>query len=343
MRATCPTLLTRRSFNVGMAAFAVGVATGCGRPAEAPAPTSLDRVTYLTNFGQLGRDAYSYHAVTQGFFADAGLSVAIEPGTGTLGNLQALAAGQAQFAAVDLAGAIIARGEGTADFTIVAAIQQRNLAAIMTLDPEIRHPLDLAGRTLGLPPGAVTELLFPAYARVAGLDPDEVTQVPIEGPALVGALASGEVDAIGQFVVGQPLVELAADGRPVTVLAYDEYLDDLYGVCLLTTPVLADVDPDLCVRFRDALLRGLSHALDHPDLAAAALAEQAPATDPKVAAAELRLMAPYVRSRGPSVPVGGMEESRVMRSIALLESIEAVREPGLRPADLIRFDLLPRA
>src|SRR5690606_22538944 len=97
------------------------------------------------------------------------------------------------------------------DFTIVAAIQQRNLSAVMTLDPKLSHPLDLAGRTVGLPAGAVTELLFPAYVQAVGLAPGDVTTVPMEGSALIGALVSGQVDAIGQFVVGQPLVAAAAD------------------------------------------------------------------------------------------------------------------------------------
>lgn len=343
MRATCSTLLTRRSFHTGLAAVAASVASGCARSGGSPAPAPPEQVTYLTNFGQLGRDAYSYHTVRHGFFADAQLAVTIEPGTGTQGNLQALAAGRAQFAAVDLAGSIISRGQGVTDFTIVAAMQQRNLSAIMTLDPRLDHPLALAGRTVGLPSGAVTELLFPAYVQMAGLDPEEVTMVPFEGSALIGALVSGQVDAIGQFVVGEPLVTAAADGRPVTVLPYDEYLGDMYGVCLLTTPELAEADPQLCIRFRDALMQGLAHALDHPDLAAAALAGEAPAVDAEIAAAELRLMAPYVRPLDRSTPMGGMEATRVMQCIALMESIGAVAEPDLQPADLIRFDLLPGA
>lgn len=342
MRATCSTLLTRRSFTATVAAVAASVASGCSRPVGPATPRIPDQVTYLTNFGQLGRDAYSYHALKEGFFADARLTVTIEPGAGTAGNLQALAAGQAQFAAVDLAGAIISRGQGVTDFTIVAAIQQRNLSAVMTLDPKLSHPLDLAGRTVGLPAGAVTELLFPAYVQAVGLAPGDVTTVPMEGSALIGALVSGQVDAIGQFVVGQPLVAAAADGRPVTVLPYDEYLGDMYGVCLLTTPALADSDPSLCARFRDALLGGLVHALDHPELAGAALARDAPAADPEIAAAELRLMAPYVRPLHPSTPIGGMDATRVMKSIALLESIGALVEPDLRPEDLVRFDLLPQ-
>ncbi len=341
MRATCSTLLTRRSFTAGVAAVAASLASGCARSDTPATVRESDEVTYLTNFGQLGRDAYSYHALRQGFFADARLTVTIEPGTGTAGNLQALASGQAQFAAVDLAGAIIARGQGVTDFTIIAAIQQRNLSAVMTLDPQIDHPLDLAGRTVGLPAGAVTELLFPAYAQAAGLDLNDVETVPMEGTGLIGALVSRQVDAIGQFVVGEPLVAAAAEGRPVTVLPYDEYLGDLYGVCLLTRPALADSQPEVCVRFRDALLRGLTHALEYPHLAGEALARDAPAADPVIAAAELELMAPYVRPLQPSTPVGGMDEARVMQCIALLESIGAVTEPDLQPTDLVRFALLP--
>ena len=66
LRATCSTLLTRRSFTATVAAVAASLASGCARSDHPGHAEDSDEVTYLTNFGQLGRDAYSYHAPATG-------------------------------------------------------------------------------------------------------------------------------------------------------------------------------------------------------------------------------------------------------------------------------------
>lgn len=212
----------------------------------------------------------------------------------------------------------------------------------MTINPDITQPLDLVGRRLGETPGAVIGMLFPAYAQAAGLDPRQVEVVPVNPPQMAPALVSGQVDAIGQFVVGLPLIEAAADGQQINVLPFADYLGDLYGVCLVTTKSLATRQPGLCRRFRDALLRGLSAALTDPGKAAHALAVHHPATNTDVAAAELRLLAPYARPTTPGAPLGVMQEVTVMHTIATLQAVGAVTNGGLEPDDLVAFDLLPQ-
>jgi NitT/TauT family transport system substrate-binding protein len=333
--------------------------TGEDGPAEATGPP--DEIVYVTNFGTLGRDAYAYVALRKGYFAGAHLDVTIEPGTGTNGNVKALLAGQAQFAAVDFAGAIIANGqleqhrkeiedEGLTvqedSFRALAAVQQQPLAAVMALaESGIRHPSDLRNRTAGMPAGAITELLFDTYLSLAPLvEPDQVTVVTLDPAQLAPALASGQVDAIGQFTVGVPLIQAAADGQDVTVLPYSEFIDDLYGVTLFTTGRLVKQDPDLCVRFRDALLAGLEDALANPEEAGQILAESIPETNPEVAAQELRLMAPYTRVVGSDRRLGDLDEVLVARSIALLEAVGASDHLTNRvtPDDLVAWELTTR-
>ncbi|HLU44922.1 MAG TPA: ABC transporter substrate-binding protein, partial [Natronosporangium sp.] len=333
--------VSRRTFGAGMAAVsaaATGLLAACGVRESTARSRRSTRVTYLTSFGDLGRECYVHVARAKGFFAAQDLEVTVEPGAGTGPNLQALLSGQAQFATLDLAGAIVARGEGVTGFVAIAAIHQLPLAAMMAVDPAITHPLDLRGRSVGLLAGAVTELLFPPWAEQAGLDPRQVEQVPLSAAELVGALVSGRVDAIGQYLVGRPLVE-AATGRPVTSFPFGDYLHDLYGNGLFTTTDLARRDPDLCRRFRDGLLAGLSYAVAHPGEAAEILHRVNPAADPEVAAEELRLLAPYV-SDGPTNPVGSLELARLARGAALLQSIGAVPD-WVEPAELAAADLLP--
>lgn len=93
----CSSPVSRRQV-LAAAALAPATQALLGCRADKPTAGFVQPVTYLTNFGALGRDAYPYLALEEGFFDEAGLAVTIEPGTGTTGNLQGLLAGRAQFA-----------------------------------------------------------------------------------------------------------------------------------------------------------------------------------------------------------------------------------------------------
>jgi ABC-type nitrate/sulfonate/bicarbonate transport system substrate-binding protein len=116
-------------------ATALALASGCGESdsdtgagADAKA---LKKVTYLTSFGNFGRDAYAWVAKDKGFFEEAGFDVEIKPGQGTGGVIPAVVSGQAQFGPIDLTGGLLQMGSGQAkDFVAVAAIHQRTMAAI---------------------------------------------------------------------------------------------------------------------------------------------------------------------------------------------------------------------
>lgn len=331
----------RRTVLAAAAAVPVaGALVACSReePRSQDAQQQVDEVTLLTSFGLLGRDSYAHVALEHGFFADAGMEVTIEPGSGANPNVQALLAGQAQFAVADFSGAIIAAGQGMTGVVALAAVQQLPLAALMAVDEQITVPADISGRRVGLPAGAATDLLFDAWAAQAGVQ--DVQRVEMGPQDLVAALVSGQVDAIGQFVVGLPLVQAAAGDRTVTVLPYSDFLTDMYGIALLTTAELAAQDPDLCGRFRDALLLGLDYAIGNPQRAGQALSGHNPSADAEVAAEEVRLMAPYVDPG--TQALGHMSETKVARSVALMQSLGAI-EDWVGPAGLVAFDLVPGA
>ncbi len=315
--------------------------TGCDpAPPKQPVPQPVAKVTYLTGFGLLGQEAYMFVARDKGYFRDVGLDVDIQPGAGTGENLKLLLAGKADVAAVDLTGALIAYGAGTRGFTVVTAIHQRSTSCIIALSGRgIAVPRDLEGRTIGYQPGGVNYTLFPVYARLAGLDAARVKWVTVPPPQLRAALGAGSVDAITELVVGKPGVEAAAGGRTAVLLPYSDYLTDLYGNVLA---IPAGRRPDIVTRFRDAVLRGLLYAIEHPAEAGQIFAKYQPLYKPAVAEAETALMAAYVRSDRAGVPAGALEPQRVMRSIALLQAAGAV-PAGITPEQVVSFDLTPGA
>lgn len=333
-----------RTFAAAALAAAL-MAAGCGGSDngedEQADSGGIDKVTYLTGFGTFGREAYVYLAQEKGYFEEAGIEVDIKPGAGTGENLKQIASGQAHFSPVDFTGALLQFGGGVAkDFTAVAAIHQRTLTAIITLEGTgITAPKDLENKTVADAPGSVVTMLFPTYARLAGVDAKTVKFVTAPPPQLPSTLASGNVDAIGQFVVGKPTIEAAAKTKKAVVLPYSEYLTDLYGNALVTQSKLAKDDPDLVKRFTNALLKGLQDAVDNPKEAGDILVKKQPTANAAVAAAELELMASYVRSSGAGAPVGAFDSQRVARSIAILQGAGAI-PPGMTPDQVVTFDVV---
>jgi NitT/TauT family transport system substrate-binding protein len=311
--------------------------------ATTPGPKTPDKVTYITAFGAVGRDAFAWVAQDKGYFKDAGLDVTIQLGAAVDSNLTAMAAGQAQFSAVDLTGAMIQAGKGKfKDFRAIAAIHQQTLVSIVSLQGStVAQPKDLEGKKVGAATGSVNQLLFPAYAQLAGIDAKKVTFVNVVPTQLNALLASHQVDALSTFLISRGAIEKAAAGPKAIIMPYSDYLSDLFGNALVTTASLAQSNPDLVKRFRDAMLKALQWTIENPDDAAAILKKANPTADVASASGEIKLMAPYVKPTG-NAPIGSFDQQRVARAIAILQGA-GLMPAGLTPEAVVAFNLTPVA
>jgi NitT/TauT family transport system substrate-binding protein len=326
--------MSRRAFTAAAAAGAVTIITGCSSKSNnSTAAKSTDKVTYLTGFGTSPREGYMQVGIAKGFFKDAGIEVTVQPGQPSDANLKTLAAGKAQFAAIDYVSAI--RGAatyvdspGVPNFRIAAAIHSRTLLSLVTLDSTgITRPADLVGKTLAAAPNAAGQTLFPTYAKLAGIDPGSVKYVNLASDALPTALAAGSVQAINSYSVDVPSVASAAKGHKAIALPYSDYIQDLFGTVLLTQASIAKSNPDLVKRFSAASVKSAQYAVAHPDEAAQIIKSKQPTTNLAATSQVMTLMAPYVGT-------GALEQSRVMRGISLLEGANLAKS-GLTPDKLL--------
>ncbi|WP_436521012.1 ABC transporter substrate-binding protein [Actinoplanes sp. HUAS TT8] len=308
--------------------------TGCGKDTEDK--KTGDRVTYLTAFGAVGRDAFAWVAQEKGYFRDAGIDVTIQLGAATGENLKVLAAGRAQFANLDLTGTWILAGKGEyRDVRAIAAIHQQTLVSIVSLEGAgVTTPKDLEGKQVGAATGSVNQLLFPAYAKLAGIDETKVKWVNAPPAQLPALLAGGRVDALSTFLIGAKGLSKAAGGKPTVVLPYSQYLPELFGNGIIAPLSVTRDNPDLARRFRDAALKGLQYTLDHPEEAAQIMKKAQPAADVTAAVGEITLMTPYVK------PSGVIDRPRVAAEIATLEKSGLI-PPGLTPDAVVDFALAP--
>ena len=299
------------------------MAAACGGGGDGKSGGSTDTVHYLTSFNTFGRDAFAYVAEEKGYFKEAGLDVDIKPGSGTVDVMKLLAGGRADFGAGDFTTALITIAKQKLPVTAIGMVHQKSLAAVVALEGGgIATPKDLEGKTIGDQPGSTNQVTFPVYAKAAGIDAGKVKFVPSAPPALPQLLATGKVDAIGQFVVGRPLVEKAAQGKKAVILPYGDVLPDLYGNALLASSKVAKEKPELVKKFSASLFKGLQYSIAHPEETGEILKKRQPTQDAAVAAAEVRAMAPYVAPQGATV--GAVDKARVEENIRLLGEAGAI-------------------
>jgi NitT/TauT family transport system substrate-binding protein len=330
--------LTRRAFGTGAAATAAAVLVGCTGEDDDPAdagdnPTTPDAVTYLTGFNKASHDAFAWVGREQGIYNDAGIDIDIQLGTGPTSGA-ALLAGSAQFAKIDMTTLMVQVGRGEAEGLVaVSFVEQLNLCAIIApVESGIASPQDLEGKRLAALQFAVPETLFAPYADLAGIDASQVEIVNGEAQDLYGMVASGQVDGVLTFTIQQGVINAVVQAETVA-LPYSDFLPDLGGNVIATTRAVAEENPDMVIRFRDASLRAVQAALADPTQAMTMMAEEDPAINVDAGAAEIERIAPLVNAFGEGT-VGVIDEDRVARSIAVLQA------NGLLPAGLTADSIL---
>ena len=300
---------------------------------------ATDKVTYVTAFGAVGRDAFIWVAKQKGYFADAGIDIDIQKGAATNSNLEQLKSGKAQFTALDFTGAELQAGLGKfTDWRAVAAIHQQTLVSIMTTtDTKITRPTDLKGKTVATATGSVSQTLFPAYAKLAGIDPKTVTMKGVPPTALNGLMAARQVDALSAFLLSQKALETVSK-KQVVVMPYSQYLSDLFGNAIITTPETIATKHDLVQRFVGAAMKGLQYTVDNPAEAADILHTAQPTAAVPAAVGEITAMKAYVTPAN-GAPIGHFDQARVERGLAVLQGAGLI-PAGLTPDKVVDFSFI---
>jgi NitT/TauT family transport system substrate-binding protein len=344
------TTISRRTFLTATSLTALGASlAACSSDKEEPSGSSngkMDKVTYLTSFGNLGRDAYIHAAVHKNYFKEAGIEVNVQYGQAGDYNHNQLLAGRAQFASIDASGAIIRAGKAKKpqdrDLRIVGAVHQLTLNSLATFaDKGFTSPKDLQGKTLGAVVGAAPRALFPAFARLAGIDEKTIKWTDATTQNSGSLLATNRVEGLVTQMPTKPGLEKLAGGREVLMFPYSDYLSDLYGITIMTHKDVIEKKPDLVRRFNQAIMRGVKYGVNNPEEIGKVLRDIDNTADAGQAAQELAILKPNSLPGG-GIPVGTFEEARMAKSIALLQDLGLI-PPGLTPADIADARFLPKS
>lgn len=263
-------------------------ATSLGQPS---APEARD-VTLVLDWTPNTNHGGIYLAEANGWYTEAGIDLEIiQPGEA--GALQAIAAGNAEFAISVQEQIVPAQIEGV-PVVSVGAIVQHNTSSLMALEASgIAGPADLPGHKYGGFGGRLESALISRLVECTGGDPAGVEYVEVGNTDYRAGLDRGAFDFVWIFD-GWDKLRLEQAGVDVTTIPFAEHRDcipDWYTPLIATSTSLVADDPGLVESFIAATARGYQAAIADPAAAADALLAAAPELDEQLVRASADYLA----------------------------------------------------
>ncbi len=219
----------------------------------------LETVTLRLKWWPQFQFAGYYAAQAEGYYAEEGLKVRIEPGTPGRSSVNVVLAGEADYGVGD--SDLVRFYLNGKPLVACAAIFQHSPYVIMSRsDRGIQRPSDLVGKKVMLAEGQGMAQ-FAGMLASEGIDPDRVEIVPHNWH--LEDLVEGRVDAIAAYATDEP-ARLSARGIETHLLRGSDYGVDFYGDVLFTRQSVVEEHPARTAAFIRASLKGWKFAMKNP-------------------------------------------------------------------------------
>lgn len=210
-------------------------------------------------------------AKQMGYFAEEGISLAIQPGGPSVDGLAIVASGRFEIGEISSSPAIMmAVSQGIPIRCFAAGLQRHPYAYFSLKQNPVHIPEDLIGKRVGVPPtGVVLLRLLLAKNKIAE---EKVTVVPIGGD--MSPLLTGRVDVVTGWLTNVPSLKvLGADH--VSLSLWDAGVH-LYAWPYYATHTTLESHADTLVRFVRATARGWHLCRTEPEKAVELLLKEYP-------------------------------------------------------------------
>ena len=275
----------------------------------------------------------SFIAKYQGYFKAEGLDVKIDAGKGSADAVRKLVAGTHDLGWADI-NAIIkynAKNPKRSIKTVMMIYEQPPFSVCVLAKSSITTPQMLVGKTLGAPVFDASYQLFPAFAKVIGIDPNSVKKINMDPRLREAMLIRGEVDAVSGHIFSTVLAVKAAGlkEKDIRCFLYGDYGMESYANGIAVSSDFAKKHPEAIRGFIRATIKAARDTVLRPQLAIDAVKKYQPLVDDAVEADRLRLgvscciLTPNVKKNG----YGDVDMARLQRSIAQAAAAYGLKNP----------------
>ena len=230
--------------------------------AAAPA-AAAEKIEVALNWVAGGDHAPLYYAKKMGWYEKAGIDLELQPGKGSVGSIQRVSTGGAPIGLADMAVVLSALGKG-ANVTAIFDIYANTALGMYWLKSSgITGVKDFAGKRIGVPAGDAQRALWPALAKLNGVDPDSVTWVNIDPNGKLAGLKSKGIDITTNFYNLHKVMarELGSD---MGYLSWQKAGVNPYGLAVIANRDFIAAKPELVSQFTRITQRAYAECAKTP-------------------------------------------------------------------------------
>ncbi|WP_239994986.1 ABC transporter substrate-binding protein [Rhodosalinus sediminis] len=304
----------------------------------AGAATAQTEMPFALDWKFEGPAAPYFVAIDEGYFADAGLSVEITAGQGSLDAIPKVATGAFPVGFADINSLIkfLDQNPGAPVTAVMMVYDKPPFAVVGRKSQGVEAPEDLESRVLGAPPPDGAWAQFPIFAAENDLDMEAITVEPVGFPTREPMLAEGEVDAVTGFSFSSylNLVRLGVPEDDISTILMADHGVALYGNAVIVNTDFAEANPEAVSGFLSAVAQGWTDAIADPEAAIESLVERNPAADAALEerrlelAIEANVVTDWTTANGMG-PIDPDRMAEALEQIQLTYEFETPPEAGL--------------
>jgi NitT/TauT family transport system substrate-binding protein len=314
--------MRRISILVVLVIIGIVVALGSGVPSAQPPP---QKIVFALNWFPVGDHAAYWVALEKGYYRQRGLDVDMQNSKGSGDSIAKVDTGRADIGLADSAVVIAASARGAKVKVVGMVFDKSPLNIWSHKAAPITKPKDLEGKSVAAPPGDGQRQMFPAFARLHGIDQSKVTWVNVEPAAKVPALAEKRVDAVADYTTGLPFYEKAMGKGNAVMLPWADHGFDMYSMSIIASEKTMKERGPVLKAFLEASYLGWRDVMSDPKSALEIFKKRVPEIDLSIIEPNMLMGLELMKTdRYAKNGIGWMEEKKMCDSVDLVNTYMGV-------------------
>ena len=283
------------------------------------------KVVFALNWFPVGDHAAYWVALEKGYYRQRGLDVDMQNSKGSGDSIAKVDTGRADVGLADSAVVIASAARGTRIKVVGMVFDKSPLNIWSRKEAPITKPKDLEGKSVAAPPGDGQRQMFPAFARLHGIDQSKVTWVNVEPAAKVPALAEKRVDAVADYTTGLPFYEKAIGKGNAVMLPWADHGFDMYSMSIIASEKTMKERGPVLKAFLEASYLGWRDVMSDPKSALEIFKKRVPEIDLSIIEPNMMMGLDLMKTdRYAKNGIGWMEEKKMCDSVDLVNTYMGV-------------------